>query len=718
MIKKLYIRDFRNIKELIIEPSEYVNLISGNNGEGKSSILYAIEYCLTDNLNEKISEYVRWGCDKFFLEMTFDHSGSEYVIKIEGDKTAKKELKVDGNTYKNSEATKKLAEIIDPNIIRYSSISEQGKTAQILFDTPANRLKKLKEILGIDKISELCQDLKEDIDKKQIEINLHDKEMKVLEDKTYNFITVEKLPNIEDIKSKFDILEKDKKNYDLQSVIYETYLKDKKLYEDSIINLNTYDKETKQFKDKIVELESSQKTHEDNTSVDDLNEKIINLEKEQIQIQNEREAYQRISLKIQSLRSSILSESNELLLYPLRRLSTCKYTNEDLLIVEDLLTKDKINIASVKKSLQLAKEGKCPTCGQDYIVNADELKVMINALQFTILDNEEKIKEIKKEIEDYNKSFNEQEKIKIRRQNCQNKIDDCQSELDGLLNGFIERDLNEPQVDYRNTISSLQKKIKDHNAVNLFNVNISNEVRDFKNKIETNIKLSEQFRKVLLPVEVNEPEMYDHVEYEFLKSEILIYDARLKDQEKLIAHNEKIEEEKESDKLKIKSLISFIDSISYKVGILKESRQILDKDFSAWLIDQGAEYLKEKMNEFFSNAYGKYEITFSQDKNSIDFFYSDGDNISPCSMASGHEQKVLAVGFRIALSSLNNIGLMMLDEVDSDGSGERSLQLYEAILSNMSGTQFFAISHSEETKEMLLQQHGSKEFNVVNGMIN
>ena len=36
----------------------------------------------------------------------------------------------------------------------------------------------------------------------------------------------------------------------------------------------------------------------------------------------------------------------------------------------------------------------------------------------------------------------------------------------------------------------------------------------------------------------------------------------------------------------------------------------------------------------------------------------------------------------------------------------------------MKNTQFFIISHNDDTKEMLLQQHGSKEFNVVNGTIN
>ena len=87
-------------------------------------------------------------------------------------------------------------------------------------------------------------------------------------------------------------------------------------------------------------------------------------------------------------------------------------------------------------------------------------------------------------------------------------------------------------------------------------------------------------------------------------------------------------------------------------------------------------------------------------------------------MASGMERAVLAIAFRVALSSLNNLGLMILDEIDSDGSNERSMQLYEALLENVGSHQLFVITHCEETKEWLLQQNGSKEFNVINGKIN
>ncbi|MEY2934557.1 MAG: hypothetical protein RL033_5306, partial [Pseudomonadota bacterium] len=44
-IRHLRLRDFRNIAELSFEPASRFNVISGDNGQGKTSLLEAI-YCL------------------------------------------------------------------------------------------------------------------------------------------------------------------------------------------------------------------------------------------------------------------------------------------------------------------------------------------------------------------------------------------------------------------------------------------------------------------------------------------------------------------------------------------------------------------------------------------------------------------------------------------------------------------------------------------------
>ena len=120
---RLYIKNFKNIKEIEITDFNRVNLISGNNGNGKSSVLLALGFILTNDLDEKLEEYVRWGCDKFEIEAELEHEGHKYVYEIEAGKSTKKRLCIDdGEEFFNSEASKKFAEIVDPALTKCSCI--------------------------------------------------------------------------------------------------------------------------------------------------------------------------------------------------------------------------------------------------------------------------------------------------------------------------------------------------------------------------------------------------------------------------------------------------------------------------------------------------------------------------------------------------------------------------------------------------------------------
>lgn len=721
MIKKLFIHNFRNIQEITIEPSQFINLISGNNGEGKSSILYAIEYLLTDNLNEKISEYVRWGCEKFYLEMEFIVGADNYYIKVVGDKSAKKELIINNdqdNIYKNSEATKKLAEIIDPNIIRYSSISEQGKTAQILFDTPANRLKKLKEILGIDKLADLSEEIKKEIQDKEQTIKELNNEVKFLEEIKYNYIDRPDLPNIEEVKTKFELLEKDKQLYESQNKLYEKYLQEEQVYINAQDTIYKNESSICDSKSKIDGLNKSQIEYNHTESEDELREQLSNYEKAKVEQDYKVDNYQKIQLRVTQLERSIEDQKKELEKYQIRRIHSSKWTEKDLKDTEEVNNQLKIELPQLEKELNLVEQGKCPTCGKDYVIeNTEELIKKIEDYRIAIKCNNEFIVNYNNDLKLYNNAVNEQELIKVKRQAIQDKIDTCTKELESLSElEFDEESLNN-LCDYISLIKEIKDKLENRKQVQFHNIQISDQIKEFENKIKVCQSLIDQYKDIKKPEQIDEPVVYNKQEYDNLNKEIIIYDQKVQERDRIIKHNEELDIQRLSNNTRIDNIRKSIDNISQETSILKESRQILDKEFSAYLIDKGAEYIKDKMNEFFSQAYGKYSITFSQDKNSIDFFYSDGEAISPCSMASGHEQKVLAIAFRIALSSLNNLGLMIFDEIDDAGSSEKGLQLYESILSNMNSSQIFAISHCEEVKEYILQQNGSKEFNVVNGRL-
>ena len=71
----------------------------------------------------------------------------------------------------------------------------------------------------------------------------------------------------------------------------------------------------------------------------------------------------------------------------------------------------------------------------------------------------------------------------------------------------------------------------------------------------------------------------------------------------------------------------------------------------------------------------------------------------------------------LALSSLQDLGLFIVDEVDSNASTEKSLALYENLLNEESIGQFFIITHNDETKEFIGNQQGSKIFTIEKGIL-
>ncbi len=90
--KKLEISDFRNIEKIEIEPNENINIIYGQNAEGKTSILEAL-WCFTGAKSFRSSkdiEMVKFGKQKARLKLSFfdDNRDQECIINIEKSRTA------------------------------------------------------------------------------------------------------------------------------------------------------------------------------------------------------------------------------------------------------------------------------------------------------------------------------------------------------------------------------------------------------------------------------------------------------------------------------------------------------------------------------------------------------------------------------------------------------------------------------------------------------
>jgi DNA replication and repair protein RecF len=83
-LKRLYLRNFRNYTEEVATFGEGVNLIHGNNAQGKTNLLEAI-YLLSTGRSfrtNRLSELIREGSTHFHLEASFVKEGIPQTVKL------------------------------------------------------------------------------------------------------------------------------------------------------------------------------------------------------------------------------------------------------------------------------------------------------------------------------------------------------------------------------------------------------------------------------------------------------------------------------------------------------------------------------------------------------------------------------------------------------------------------------------------------------------
>ncbi len=116
-IKKLSLKNYRNIEKLNIELSENVNIFYGNNAQGKTNILESMFMCATGRSQRTHidRELIKFGEDSAHIRMDIDKDGLNDRIDIHIKQKEKKGIAV------NNIVVKKLGELFGTiNIVLFS----------------------------------------------------------------------------------------------------------------------------------------------------------------------------------------------------------------------------------------------------------------------------------------------------------------------------------------------------------------------------------------------------------------------------------------------------------------------------------------------------------------------------------------------------------------------------------------------------------------------
>lgn len=723
-LNKLYIKNFKNIIEIEIDDFKRINVIIGENGNGKSSVLESIGFLFTNSLDEKLEEYIRWGQDKFNIEAEFTHNGVTYQYEVEVGKGTKRRLVVDGkDEFLNSEATKYLADIIDPQLAAYSAISEQGKTTQLLFQKPSERLKTIKQILKYDSIFDAVENLKEDAKKNQSEIDKIDTELNVLNARTYQLLPIDDLKKqIEEDVNIESLIEEQNK----QKVLFDENRKKKETYDNQLKSYNEKVEKKSKFEASIAEFKKeleNKKVDETFNDYDDTELKsLIALKEDQtiakVNYDNQIKSYNDAQSNITTVDKTIVSLNEELSAIIIERLPVCKYNNDSIKETQSKINSIDVNITKLKDQLELIKKGKCPTCGKDFVEDPKQIEESILTLlkERKVIIDEKDI--ITSTIEEHKKKVEDQRDNQIKKKSIQDKISFYENEKIKYSSIVKPEEFDQHIFDILIKQIEEQQKIKSEYEVKKQEyLKRLNEVNSIKDKISFYENEIKSIGDIVEPEKVDIADIFfDENYFESLKKRLAVKEQKVKEYERAVEFNEKLQKEQKDDKKKIDTNEKRKENLLKDLNILSETRTILEKDFPSYCIDKSIGFIRDGMNDFFQKAYNKYSVTVKQDKNSISFFYSDGDGIeSPCTMASGAEKNILAIANRIALMKIQDLNIFILDEVDAELSCDNSINLFTQLFNQDNIEQFFLITHREETKEYLESLNDCEIFEIKDG---
>ena len=368
-IKELSLKNFKSVVDQSFKFNDGIICFSGDNGEGKSTVIHAILILLFNSCEMSFKDYINWNASKFFISTVFEHDGNEYYEEFEyGEKSGSKRILKNLTTnelWENSSAISILSQIIDPDLAKASIVSMENEQ-NLITTTPAKRREYLKGLYNLefkDQLSSITDDLQK-ISHDEIRckakidaLEEHTFEHKELIDKPYSEEEYEKAKNdIAVLNAKKGELELQKQKRDnIQLKLNEATLSVRR----QTLQLSTIRDKLLSLENDLINAENDLKTKEAENRISEFNERLEKLktahEKDVRELASEINRYQNEIDELQS--HPDMGEDIEKIRADIQE-SSLKQREIQVLILQS------------REKLKVLMTGKCPTCG--HVVSQEE----------------------------------------------------------------------------------------------------------------------------------------------------------------------------------------------------------------------------------------------------------------------------------------------------------------------------------------------------------
>lgn len=706
-LNKLVLNNFMCVEHAELYFNDGVNLIVGNNGQGKSTILQAVALCLLeDKRSDRYQEFIMLGKDTCQVELDADVKGSPISIKISlstKTTTLARTASYNGKVYTNSEVT----DLLDSFDLGYyadiiMSMQNEGDITKLKPSEREAYLQKLFQFDFTEKVDKLKEDLTSikgsiEYQNAQIEFNTKSIEKRQGEIKELKPLSFQE-GDIQSLNSRVKEL-----NDELSKTAELLKRKDEVLSKKSELQTTIYN-----VKQNITGYEHDIELIESNKGViDTLNQKILDYDAQDVELEKEKAGYQKDIDNLKQKLDAQNVERQDVAESIAERHNTFIQRTTELGDINIQLANKVAELNHAQKHLDMIKLGTCPECGHAFD-RTDQTKYN-EALDLATKAKEE-VENLKsaKQIEVNNADAD----VKALREKLRNKeieISNTSKDISTLeykiknLDGQIQINaaskvrIEEQIKQYSskmNEVDSIKAKIQKENESL---VNLNKELEDYTNQLTeldgvTTAYTEKQSSLMQLQQKISE------------------YNNEIVQNNLILQNNENIKKSIEEMTKKIEESKSSVEGYRRQKATYDEAITLLDKTFPAWLILKTCQMLEHEMNSFIQVIFPNMAVKLFQNKRGVEFFYTTDinngrvltkDNLLNAKMASGFEKAILSIAFKVALCRAYNLRFAFMDEIDQAGTEENSESLFKAILSNDLFDQLFVISHKPTVRDVI-----------------
>lgn len=721
-MKNLYceLENFGIIKDFKHRFRDGITVLSGENGQGKSTVLKALDMNLFDRYSGNLEDYLNWDAEPettfFRHKFSFEHRGHSFVstMKYDGKSSStSRELYVDGATtpYKNSEAVKKLAEFLDPKMDPPAMIARQG-TVSAVDAGPAERREHMRKAFDVnfpEEIKEL-QALESQVEKKIVET---DKKLVELQALKFEPVEVPELPlTVEQIT---ELSQQERSLRDQVSTIesaasrYSTKLAEVHRKTKSLQLVQTGHDSL------VLEITQKEQAVQSHPGVETLPAMISLVD--QVRIKSEYLVIKESDkTNLESEITRLRGESSAIVLDRTPAFDRGPL-DEALSLLADFTSK----LTRVQSDLDSLNRGECPTCNQpltapDKIASLETLK---REYTDTISDWTEKRDVQNRALTEHLRINEEQSKLRDKRSQLDQQVSQKQENV-----ARVSTEISNLKTEISQLNSQKDKLVTDHGWVL---TNLKTRLTELQAqrplKDQELITAREEYRIVCQELaQIENPEL-KQVELTRLKTELETVLNSLREQDRvqaqrvlLLKQNEQLELDKIKNIEEQQKYQFERQTLGSELLDLTAARMAYQKDLPTFIVLKKVENISLEINEFLRKTYkGRYSIKIVNRKDSLLMLYGPRDK--DVKLASGYEKQVFSMAYQIALNKMQDLDLVILDEVDSEASESSSLLFYRVLGEIQDAVrQKIVVSHKPVTKDLLGMDFGADIITFENGV--